>query len=135
MPTKNPRFSITVDKKMDDAIDEYQHQTRAKNKTQAVVELIQIGMARLEAEDAKKQSVGVSFGNSYNTTLGDVSEEMEKPYTSFEAKGDEITVEEMTVLLRNLGYLREGDTLSKYDRDFLSNLFGMLDAWFERKGM
>ena len=135
MPTKNPRFSITVDKKMDDAIDEYQHQTRAKNKTQAVVELIQLGMARLEAEDAKKQAIGTDLGNSYGSTLSDTSEAKEKPSTSFEAKGDEITVEEMTVLLRNLGYLREGDTLSKYDRDFLSNLFGMLDAWFERKGL
>ena len=135
MPTKNPRFSITVDKKMDDAIDEYQHQTRAKNKTQAVVELIQLGMARLEAEDAKKQSVGVNFGNSYNATLGDAFEKINKPSTSFEEKGDEISREEMAGLLRKLGYIREGDTLSKNDWVFLDNLFGMLDAWFECKGL
>ena len=135
MPTEKPRFSITVDQKMDDAIEEYQHKTRAKNKTQAVVELIQIGMSRILAEDTKNETVGVSFGNSYDATLSEILLAKEKPSTSIEAKGGDVSVEEMTELLRKLGYLGKNDTLSNTDLDFLSNLFGMLDAWFERKGL
>ena len=50
MPTEKPRFSITVDPEMDDAITAYQHKTMAKNKTQAVVSLIEIGLANLAKE-------------------------------------------------------------------------------------
>lgn len=135
MPTDKPRITFTLDEETLNAVEDYKFKYRMKNQSQAILSLIELGMARVLAEDAKKQTIGTDLGNSYGSTLSDTSEAKEKPSTSFEAKGDEITVEEMTVLLRNLGYLREGDTLSKYDRDFLSNLFGMLDAWFERKGM
>lgn len=86
-------------------------------------------------EDAMKESCGVNFGNSYGAAHTDDFEKMEKPSTSFEEKGDDISREEMAGLLRNLGYIREGDTLSKNDWVFLDNLFGMLDAWFERKSL
>ena len=86
-------------------------------------------------EDAMKEPWGVDFGNSYSPTHSDFILQKEKPSTSFEEKGDEISREEMAGLLRKLGYIREGDTLSKNDWVFLDNLFGMLDAWFERKGL
>lgn len=135
MPTDKPRITFTLDEATLKAVEDYKFRYRMKNQSQAILSLIDIGMARIKAEDAKTETVGVNFGNSYSPTLTDAFEKMEKPSTSFEEKGDEISREEMAGLLRKLGYIREGDTLSKNDWVFLDNLFGMLDAWFERKGL
>lgn len=81
-------------------------------------------------EDAMKESWGVNFGNSYGATLTDAFEKMEKPSAFGGAKGDEVTVDEMRQLLCNLGYIRPGEDLRAEDLDFMTHLFGMLDAWF-----
>lgn len=135
MPTDKPRITFTLDEDTLKAVEDYKFKYRMKNQSQAILSLIDIGMARIAAEDAKKETSGVSFSDSYSTTLSDIMLKEEKPSASIEAKGDEITAEEMTELLRKLGYLGKNDTLSNADLDFLSNLFGMLDAWFERKGL
>lgn len=131
MPTEKPRFSITVDKQMDEAIEDYQHRTRAKNKTQAVVELIELGMERLEADLARAEILSQQIIEDYSASnsLTNLFAK-EKPSTSNEAKGDEVTVDEMRQLLCNLGYIRPGEDLRAEDLDFLTHLFGMLDAWF-----
>lgn len=50
------------------------------------------------------------------------------------AVGNGISLEESTQFLAELGYIREGQTLSDSDADFLIHIMGLLDAWFSGKG-
>jgi hypothetical protein len=131
MPTEKPRFSLTVDEELDSAIRDYQFSSRAKNKTQAVVELIEMGIERLEAKFAEAEKLKNEIEEEYSATynLG-AALKKEKPSAFGGAKGDEVTVDEMRQLLCNLGYIRPGEDLRAEDLDFMTHLFGMLDAWF-----
>lgn len=109
MPTDNPRFSITVDPELDNNIETYWHNTRAKSKTQAVVSLIEKGLANLNKEQIKKSPA---------------------PEGTEDKK---VSVEEMKSLLRALGFLDANGNLSDDDMKFLDGVFDLLDAWFTRK--
>ena len=61
MPTDKPRFTITVDAELDKAIEDYKYKTRAKNKTQAVINLIEIGMDSLMKEIKQKEKAPESY--------------------------------------------------------------------------
>ena len=111
MPTDKPRFTITVDEKLDKAIEDYKYRTRAKNKTQAVIELVELGMESLmqEMEEKKKAS---------------------KP----EGSEAPVSLDESNDLLVAMGYIQPGEQLSDEDLAFLTHIGGLLDAWFARKG-
>lgn len=44
-----------------------------------------------------------------------------------------ISIEESTQLLIELGYIREGEVLSDADLGFLVHIMGLLDTWFSKK--
>lgn len=53
MPTENPRITFAVTKDMQDKIESYKYDTRQKNTTQAILSLINSGLAVLNGEDVK----------------------------------------------------------------------------------
>lgn len=56
------------------------------------------------------------------------------PSTTEAALGEKtISLEESNKLLVALGYIKEGEQLSDADLDFLSNIIGLLDAWFSER--
>ena len=44
-----------------------------------------------------------------------------------------ISMEESTQFLIELGYIREGEVLSDADLNFLVHIMGLLDTWFSKK--
>ena len=109
MPTDKPRFSITVDQNLSDAIDDYKYRTRAKNQTQAVVELIERGLDSLDLRLVETKKSPAPEGTE-----------------------DKISVDDMKAMLRGFGFLDANGDLSDDDLKFLSSVFDLLDAWFSR---
>lgn len=56
MATKKPRYTVSVDNEMFDAIENFRFENRFQTRSEATVELIKLGMKQLnkEQEDAKK---------------------------------------------------------------------------------
>lgn len=50
MPTQNPRITFTVSEELMEKIDEYRFEHRMKNQTQAIVSLLNRGLAELTGE-------------------------------------------------------------------------------------
>ena len=112
MPTDKPRFTITVDAELDKAIEDYKYRTRAKNKTQAVIELMEIGMDSLMKEIKQKEKAPAPV--------------------SAETK-EVVSLEETNAVLVEMGYIRPGEQLAADDLAFLEHIGGLMDAWFSRK--
>lgn len=112
MPTEKPRFTITVDQKLDEAIEDYKYRTRAKNKTQAVIELMELGMESLMKEMKQKEKAPAS--------------------EEAEASGP-VSLEETDAILVEMGYVKPGEQLSAADLAFLEHIGGLMDAWFSSK--
>ena len=112
MPTEKPRFTVTVSNALDKAIEDYQHNVRAKNKTQAVVDLISLGIESLEEEREK-------------TKKAPASEEA--------GAMENVSLEETNAVLVEMGYIRQGEQLSDADFAFLEHIGGLMDAWFSSK--
>ena len=108
MPTANPRFTITLSDDLKGRVDDYKFSNRMGNQTQAIVSLIERGLAKLENESTEKE-------------MSPASED---------AGDDEITVEEMEKFLISMGFIRDGRKLTEKDFKFLRGIFDMLDAWF-----
>lgn len=60
MPTEKPRFTITMDSDLFDAINDYKFTHRIKNQTQAVIELIERGMENISSPNSNNQIVTFS---------------------------------------------------------------------------
>ena len=56
MPTEKPRFTITCDEELLNKIDDFWYENRFRNRTQATLELIRLGLEAAEKEknNAKK---------------------------------------------------------------------------------
>ncbi|MEF9839435.1 MAG: hypothetical protein RR869_08785 [Lachnospiraceae bacterium] len=56
MATKKPRYTVSVDDEMFDAIENFRFENRFQTRSEATVELIRLGMEQLkkEREEAKK---------------------------------------------------------------------------------
>lgn len=68
MPTKNPRFTITMDQDLYDQIEDYRYSKRLKSQTQAVVSLLEAGIESLMEDMKKAPSVSdeaAEFGKRY----------------------------------------------------------------------
>lgn len=50
MATDKPRFSITVDEEMLKQIEDYRFEQRFPNRNQATIELIRLGLEKLNSE-------------------------------------------------------------------------------------
>ena len=70
----------------------------------------------------------------YNVDANCFFEIEKSPAMQQGAVGNGISLEESTQFLAELGYIREGQTLSDSDADFLIHILGLLDAWFSGKG-
>lgn len=110
MPTDKPRFTITVDEELDKAIEDYKYRTRAKNKTQAVIELVELGMGSLLSEMEEKKKAPKPEGSEAPIPLDTTND-----------------------FLVEMGYIRPGEDLSDADLAFLTHIGGLMDAWFSRK--
>lgn len=55
MPTQKPRYTVIVDEEMLKKIDDYRFENRFPSRSAATIELIKLGMERLEKEQAAKQ--------------------------------------------------------------------------------
>ena len=55
MPTNKPRFMVTISQDMKERIDDYHHEHRCKNQTQAINELIERGLAVLASEEKQQK--------------------------------------------------------------------------------
>ena len=53
MPTKNTRITFAVSDEMDRRIDDFQYEQRCKNKTQAILQLLQNGLEALSPKNEK----------------------------------------------------------------------------------
>lgn len=53
MPTKNTRITFAVSDEMDRRIDDFQYEQRCKNKTQAILQLLQNGLEVLSPKNEK----------------------------------------------------------------------------------
>ena len=53
MPTKNTRITFAVTDEMDRRIDDFQYEQRCKNKTQAILQLLQNGLEVLSPKSKK----------------------------------------------------------------------------------
>ena len=107
MPTEKPRFSITIDEKLEEAIENYKYRSGAKNKTQAVVQLVELGIDSLMNDRANKKTP--------------------EPESS---EDDKISIDEIKLFLRRFGYIDGGRELTEKDVQFIGGIFDLLDAWF-----
>ena len=57
----------------------------------------------------------------------------EKNSPAPEGAEERIPFEESTAFLVELGYIRPGEQLTDADLDFLTHIFGLMDAWFDSK--
>lgn len=57
MATKKPRYTVSVDDELFNAIENFRFENRFQTRSEATVELIKLGLKQLkkEQEDAKKQ--------------------------------------------------------------------------------
>lgn len=67
-------------------------------------------------------------------TLDDLTDKEKAPAQLPELNGDLVSTEDLTRLLVNLGFIRDGEDLTDDDFAFLSNIIGLLSNWFSRKG-
>ena len=111
MPTEKPRFTITVSDELNSAIEDYQHRARTKNKTQAVVELMEIGMERISKEINNKKS-----------PAPEGTEEREQ--------GIDAVENELRSLLLALGLVP--DNLTAEQVEFLAHIVALIQAYFKK---
>lgn len=75
--------------------------------------------------DALEVSPDILIGNA-----PDESEQIKKAPEPEGSEDDRISVDEMKVVLRRLGYLSDDRDLTDKDIQFISGIFDLLDAWF-----
>ena len=55
MPTKKPRFIVTVDEDLFDQIEDFRFENRYQNRNAAMVELIRAGLKAKEERDEERE--------------------------------------------------------------------------------
>lgn len=82
--------------------------------------------------------LGISILDLYTPTEFEtkepISRQRKSPSTDESAPGEGvISIEESNRLLVSMGFIKEGEQLSDEDLTFLSNIIGLLDAWFGKR--
>lgn len=109
MATEKPRFTITMDESLLEKIDDYKFESRIKNQSKAIVELVRIGLDRLEEQDA---------------------EQIKKAASRTEA-AKKADVDSFKKVLDRAGLLNSDGDLSDSDLEFLSAMFVAIKAHFK----
>lgn len=55
MSTEKPRFTLTIDEDLLEEIDDFRFEKRYPNRTQAILELLRIGIAQVERNNEELQ--------------------------------------------------------------------------------
>lgn len=109
MATEKPRFSVTFSDDSFMKIQKFKEENNISTQSKAVAKLVELAINELEA-DAKNS-----------------------PSAAGATPGEEhVSVEHATNLLTSLGFIEEGQILSDNDFLFLSNVMGILEAWFKK---
>lgn len=105
MPTDKPRFTITMDDDLYRRIEDFKFKHRYKNQTQAVLALIDMGIASLETKaSVERESIEADEFSKFETFIGELgySTRAENGYYRL-CKGKrsvKITVDELRTLAR-----------------------------------
>lgn len=75
-----------------------------------------------------------SIARALDCSLSEFDDTKKAPAQLPELHGDLVSTEDLTRLLVNLGFIRDGEDLTDEDFAFLSNVVGLLDAWFSKRG-
>lgn len=118
MATEKPRFTITMDESLLSEIDNFKFEHRIKNQSKAIVELVKMGMDRLEAQEAQKEE-----------ELKKASEaELPAPEAN---KNPHIQM--FADVLSRAGLIGENGDLSDDDLEFLQAMLLALKAHFKQR--
>lgn len=112
MPTNKKQFSLVVDDELMKAINDYQFDNRIKNRTQAINQLIHLGIQAILAEEAEKQKAAEA---------ADAAPAAE-PVNPIEA---------ITDVLCRAGIIKPGEDISDSDLAFLQAIFMAVEAHFQ----
>ena len=66
MPTEKPRYTVIVDDELLKRIDDFRFENRYPSRSAATLELIRLGLERLEKEQEKKKEETPENANSSN---------------------------------------------------------------------
>lgn len=109
MATEKPRFSVTFSDDSFEKIQKFKEENNISTQSKAVAKLVELAINEL----------GIDTKNP--------------PSAAEAAPGEDIvSMERATNLLMSLGFIEEGKILSSEDFLFLSNVMGILDAWFKK---
>lgn len=116
MPTEKPRVTITMSEEQRERIETYQFDNKLKNQTQAILSLIEKGMAALAAQD-----------NAAVSAIKNASEaDLPAPKAYQESH-----IQMFADVLTKAGMLEEGADLSDADLAFLQAMLLALKAHFD----
>lgn len=111
MPTDKPRVTITMPEDQLVKIQNFQHDNKMKNQTQAILHLIEIGFQELE--NMCKEEAPTS--GATDMSASDLS-----------------TEEKLRIMLKQFGLISETDDLNDSDLAFLQHMFMAIQAHFEK---
>lgn len=112
MSTEKPRFTITMDEELLQAIDDYKFEHRIKNQSKAIVQLARIGLEQIKFEENEK----IKNTSDILNRTSEVSKDIE----AFE------------LLLKKAGLLNNND-VTENDLQFLESIFGAIKSYFQAK--
>lgn len=113
MGTEKPRFTITMEEELLQAIDDYKFDKKIKNQSKAIVQLARIGLQQVreqEEQEIKKASDAIK--------------------TTSEATQD---IEKFKLLLEKAGFLQGSKDISDDDLIFLESMFSAIKSYFRAK--
>ena len=112
MPTNKPRVTFVIDDALYEQVQNYQFTYRAKNQSQAICELVEIGIKAILAEEAEKQKAAEAADAAPAAV----------PVNPVEA---------ITDVLCRAGIIKPGEDISDSDLAFLQAIFMAVEAHFQ----
>lgn len=111
MSTSKPRFTITMDAELLDAIEDYKFDHRIKNQSKAIVELARAGLQLIkDSENSNQQTFDIIKTSTIKTDI-----------ESFE------------LLLKRAGLIKNNNDITQDDFEFLQSIFNAVKTYFQSK--
>jgi len=111
MPTDKPRVTITMPEDQLEKIQNFQHDNKMKNQTQAILHLIDIGFKELENMDKKEAPTsGIADMSALNMSTEDM----------------------LRMFLLQSGVINGTEDIKDSDLAFLEHMFMAIQAHFEK---
>lgn len=74
MPTLKPRITFTLDEKTLSRIDDYKYEKRCKNQTQAILELIEIGLNSIIESGNNPENSSLEYNPAVDELYGMIAQ-------------------------------------------------------------